>query len=220
MATSNQVREVHKILDDWIRNKGLYADEVQMVRSLLPELPKQKTLAEVIAHVDNAWAGASDNDWGGNSYGSEISIEDWLAELRGQLEGLAEESAKDPVLPAGMRLAAHKEFGRVVATGWVDYDGEHFCVYRSDELGRGSYVFLPEDSLTFIDSKPAHPEFLETEEAYYAAPSGTVVATPGRLPWVKEGGGDWSCSGGYNSDNAMAKSGQRKVLRWGWGNGR
>lgn len=63
----------------------------------------------------------------------------------------------------------------------------------------------------------AHPEFLLTEGSYYAAPSGTVVARPGLFPWVKESGGDWSCSGGTNSDSAMAKSGQRKVIRWGWG---
>ena len=218
MATSNQVREGHKLLDDWMRRKGLYADEVQMVRSLLPELPKQKTLAELIAHVDDAWAGASDNDWGGNSYNSEISVEDWLAELRGQLEGLAEESAKDPVLPIGMRLAYHKKYGRVVDTGWVDSDEEHFCVYFSASLGHGTYAFLPESSLTFLDSDPAHPKFLLTEGSYCAAPSGTVVARPGRIPWVKESGGEWSCSGGTNSDSAMAKSGQREVLRWGWGN--
>ena len=63
----------------------------------------------------------------------------------------------------------------------------------------------------------AHPEFLETEGAYYAAPSGTVVATSGRLPWVKEGDRNWSCIGGTKSDNGMAKNGKLKVLRWGWG---
>lgn len=218
MATANQVREVHKLLDVWMRNKGLYADEVQMVRSLLPELPKQKTRAELIAHVDDAWAGASGYEWGGNSYDPDVSIEDWLDELRGQLEGLAEESAKDPVLPVGMRLAKHENRGLVVATGWIDGDNEHFCVYRSDVLGRGTYAFLPESSLTYLDSEPAHPKFLLTEGSYCAAPTGTVAARPGRFPWVKESSGDWSCSGGTNSDSAMAKSGQREVIRWGWGN--
>ena len=163
MANANDVRRAHDLLDSLFDNSELSHAQIDLIRGLVPELPKQKTLAEIIAHVDDAWAGASDNYWGGNSYSSEITIEDWLAELREQLEGLAEETSKDPELPAGMRLANHMDFGRVVDTGWIDSYGEHFCVFYSDVLERGSYVFLPENSLTFIDSKPAHPEFVETE---------------------------------------------------------
>ena len=215
MATANQVREVHKLLDAWMRNKGLYADEVQMVRSLLPELPKQKTLEEITELVNEAWSFTHVNEWDDDAYGS---LESWLSDLETQLQGVKETSANVPELPVGMRLAKHENRGLVVATGWIDCDNEHFCVYRSDELGHGTYAFLPESSLTFIDSEPAHPKFLLTEGGYCAAPTGTVVARPGRFPWVKESSGDWSCSGGTNSDSAMAKSGQREVIRWGWGN--
>ena len=215
MATANQVREVHKLLDDWMRNKGLYADEVQMVRSLLPELPKQKTLEEITELVNEAWSFTHVNEWDDDAYGS---LESWLSDLETQLQGVKETSANVPELPVGMRLAKHENRGLVVATGWIDGDNEHFCVYRSDALGHGTYAFLPESSLTYLDSEPAHPKFLLTEGGYCAAPSGTVVARPGRFPWVKESSGDWSCSGGTNSDSAMAKSGQRKVLRWGQGN--
>lgn len=222
MATANQVREVHKILDVWMRNKGLYADEVQMVRSLLPELPKQKTLAEIIAHVDDAWSCTSDNDWGSNSYDPNTSIEDWLTELRGQLEGLTEESGEVPALPAGMRLADHEEFGRVVATGWIDSDGEHFCVYYSDVLERGSYVFLPEDSLTFIDTEPAkpaqsaHPEFLQTGAEYQEAPWGTIVAMEDSgTAWIKKNNGWLNTNGDGRADSQTLWGVPRKVLRWG-----
>ena len=212
MATANQVREVHKLLDDWMRNKGLYADEVQMVRSLLPELPKQKTLEEITELVNEAWSFTHVNEWDDDAYGS---LESWLSDLETQLQGVKETSANVPELPVGMRLAKHENRGLVVATGWIDSDNEHFCVYRSDVHGHGTYAFLPESSLTYLDSEPAHPKFLLTEGSYCAAPPGTVVARPGRFPWVKEISGDWSCSGGTNSDSVMAKSGQREVLRWG-----
>ena|SRR5699024_2175682 len=155
MATTNQVREAHKLLDVWMRNKGLYADEVQMVRSLLPELPKQKTLAELIAHVDDAWAEASGYEWEGNSYDPFVSIEDWLDDLRGQLEGLTEESAKAPTLPAGMRLAEHEELGRVVVSPSKDREGDYAVFYLRSCHVWGAYLrYVNSSDLTFIDAEP------------------------------------------------------------------
>ena len=215
MATANQVREVHKLLDAWMRNKGLYADEVQMVRSLLPELPKQKTLEEITELVNEAWGFTYVNEWDDDAYGS---LESWLSDLETQLQGVKETSANVPELPVGMRLAKHENYGRVVATGWTDIDNEHFCVYYSDVLERGSYVFLPESSLTFIDAEPAHPEFLETEADYTNAPEGTVVAQVDTLPWAKEDDNIWTCAGGSKGDYSMSLVGSRRVLRWGWGN--
>ena len=215
MATTNQVREVHKLLDSLFDNSELSHAQIDLIRGLVPELPKQKTLEEITELVNEAWSFTHVNEWDDDAYGS---LESWLSDLETQLQGVKETSANVPELPVGMRLAKHENYGRVVATDWIDSDNKHFCVYYSDVLERGSYVFLSEDSLTFIDSKPAHPKFLLTEGSYCAAPTGTVAARPGRFPWVKESSGDWSCSGGTNSDSAMAKSGQREVLRWGWGN--
>lgn len=216
MATANQVREVHKLLDAWMRNKGLYADEVQMVRSLLPELPKQKTLEEITELVNEAWGFTHVNEWDDDAYGS---LESWLSDLETQLQGVKETSANVPELPVGMRIAVHTVYGRVVVSPVADDDGTCKIFYLSAHAGDGSDSrWVPIDSLTFIDyepAKPAHPKFLLTEGGYCAAPSGTVVAKPGRFPWVKESSGDWSCSGGTNSDSVMAKSGQREVLRWG-----
>ena len=210
----HDIRVAHKLLDTLFDNSELSHAQIGLLRSLVPELPKQKTLEEITELVNEAWGFTHVNEWDDDAYGS---LESWLSDLETQLQGVKETSANVPELPVGMRLADHKEFGRVVVTDWIDSDNEHFCVYYSDVLERGSYVFLPESSLTFLDSKPACPEFLETAGSYYAAPSGTIVATPGRLPWVKEGDRNWSCIGGTKSDNGMAKNGKLKVLRWGWG---
>lgn len=68
---------------------------------------------------------------------------------------------------------------------------------------------------THAEPFPVHPEFLETEADYAAAPEGTVVAMQSRLAWVKERANDWTCRGGSNSDYSMALSGRRRVWRWG-----
>ena len=214
MTNANTARRAHEVLDGMFAGRILSRENEQLLRSFLPELPKQKTLEEITELVNEAWGFTHVNEWDDDAYGS---LESWLSDLETQLQGVKETSANVPELPVGMRLAKHENRGLVVATGWIDSDNEHFCVYRSDELGHGTYAFLPESSLTFLDSEPAHPKFLLTEGSYCAAPSGTVAARPGRFPWVKESSGDWSCSGGTNSDSAMAKSGQREVLRWGWG---
>ena len=219
MATSNQVREVHKILDSLFDNSELSHAQIDLIRGLVPELPKQKTLEEIAWDMDFARSETSGNDWRDEVFGD---LETWLSEqhaqLRAHLEGVKSEAHPD--LPAGMRLANHMDFGRVVDTGWIDSYGEHFCVFYSDVLERGSYVFLPENSLTFIDAepaKPAHPEFLETEADYQNAPAGTVAAKDGWLAWIKQKNVDWSCDGGSEEGSILAQTGKRRVLRWGWG---
>ena len=213
--TTSDVRTAHKLLDRVSQGRAVLEEEISLLRSFLPELPAQKTLEEITELVNEAWGFTHVNEWDDDAYGS---LESWLSDLETQLQGVKETSASVPELPVGMRLAKHENRGLVVATGWIDSDNEHFCVYRSDVHGRGTYAFLPESSLTYLDSEPAHPKFLETEGSYCAAPPGTVVATPGRLPWVKEGDRNWSCIGGTKTDNGMAKNGKLKVFRWGWGN--
>ena len=217
MATANQVREVHKLLDDWMRNKGLYADEVQMVRSLLPELPKQKTLEEITELVNEAWGFTHVNEWDDDAYGS---LESWLSDLETQLQGVKETSANVPELPAGMRIAVHPSHGRVVVSPVVDDDGTCKIFHLSTHARDGSgYCWAPVDSLTFIDyepAKPAHPEFLKTEGDYENAPEGTVVARDSLNPWVKEEG-VWMQ--GTTADATVYRvpclKGTRRVLRWG-----
>ena len=97
MSNENKARLAHKILDDLFKGNMVLDEKREFLRRALPELPAQKTLAEIIAHVDDAWMGASGNEWAGNSYNTEISIEDWLRELYEQLQGLKGTPAAVPV---------------------------------------------------------------------------------------------------------------------------
>ena len=210
--TTSDVRTAHKLLDRVSQGRAVLEEEISLLRSFLPELPAQKTLEEITELVNEAWSFTHVNEWDDDAYGS---LESWLSDLETQLQGVKETSANVPELPVGMRLAKHENRGLVVATGWIDCDNEHFCVYRSDELGRGTYAFLPESSLTFIDSKPAHPEFLETEADYQNAPEGTIVACDDTPPCHKFGS-EWSSVEfwGMQDDRGMSRA-IRRVLRWG-----
>src|SRR5699024_11306618 len=162
----------HDVLDGLSTGRILSRENEQLLRGLVPELPKQKTLEEITEHVRNAWVGASGNEWAGNSYNTEITLESWLGELYVQLQGLKDTPATEPEnvaatvhsLPAGMRLADHELYGRVVAAPVTDGDGERmiFCLDKSSLAGAGRR-WAHEASLTFIEDKPTHPEFLETE---------------------------------------------------------
>ena len=157
MINANDVRNAHHILDELDARAELSQAQEKLLRSFLPERPKQKTLTELRHEVNDAWVGADGNEWPDDAHGV---LETWLLELHEQLQGL--ENAAKP-------------------------------------------------------AKPAHPEFLETEADYAAAPEGTIVAWSGRFPWVKGAASGWACSGSANSDFAMSKIGRRNVLRWGWG---
>ena len=214
------IRKAHKLLDYVSQGRAVLDDEIKLLRSFLPELPAQKTLAELIAHVDDAWSVASDNDWGGNSYDPDVSIEDWLTELHEQLKGLIGTPATVPALPAGMRIAVHAVYGRVVVSPVVDDDGTCKIFHLSTHARDGSdYCWAPIDSLTFIDYEPAkyaHPKFLETEADYQKAPEGTIVACEDSPPCHKFGS-EWSsvlfC--GVKDDRGMSRV-IRRILRWGW----
>ena len=66
------------------------------------------------------------------------------------------------------------------------------------------------------NARPAHPEFLETEADYAAAPEGTIVACDDSPPCHKFGS-EWSsvlfC--GMKDNRGMSRA-IRRVLRWGW----
>ena len=101
---ASDVRKAHKLLDYVSQGRAVLDDEIKLLRSFLPDLPKQKTLAEIIAHVDDAWIEASGNEWAGNSYDPDVSIEDWLDELHVHLKGLMDTPVAEPAKPT------HPEF--------------------------------------------------------------------------------------------------------------
>ena len=213
---NKQARYLHQMLDRLTKGKNLSPEEIALLRKNLPELPKQKTLEEIAWDMDFAWSETSGNDWKEELFGD---LETWLSELHSQLRAHLEGVKREdhPSLPVNMRLADHKNFGRVVvATDWNNHEGDHFCIFFNNRHGCVEYSYLSADHLTFLSPKPAHPEFLETEGDYENAPEGTVVASDGLNPWVKEEG-VWMQ--GTTADATVYRvpclKGPRRVLRWG-----
>ena len=219
MSTYEHSRRAHDLVD--AIKDGYTPDraDVDFLRSFLPELPKQKTLEEITEQVYDAWSVASDNDWGGNSYDPDVSIESWLTELHEQLKGLIDTPATVPALPVGMRLADHEQYGRVITSPKPDQDGVYVLLVPRPKLETGAdWEYAHECELTFIDAepvKPTHPEFLETEADYENAPEGTIVACDESTPWHKFDS-EWLSSTVYEGNSAESMSGIiREVLRWG-----
>ena len=222
MSDENKARLAHEVLDGLSAGRILSRENEQLLRSFLPDLPKQKTLEEITAHVYDAWLASSDYDFNGNEYDPDVTIEDWLLELHKQLKGLKDKPVAVPALPAGMRIADHESYGRVVVSPGLIPDGRYqIFVLDSGTKTGAECEFVHPDTLTFIDTepaKPAHPEFLETEADYQDAPEGTIVACDDSPPWHKFDSA-WLSTAAYEGNNAKNMTGIiREVLRWSWGN--
>ena len=218
MSDDNKIRLAHELLDEVNAREDLTPEQVGVLRSFLPERPKQKTLAEITSDVYIAWYDTIGSDWGKESYGD---LDAWLHELHTHLIGIENTPAAAPALPAGMRLADHEVYGRVVVSPKPNDIGQYKIFHLDDSYVSGADVsYVEADALTFIDAEPAkpvHPEFLETEADYQKAPEGTVVVQVDALPWAKEDDNIWTCAGGSKGDYSMSLVGSRRVLRWGWG---
>ena len=88
MSNTNDARRAHEVLDGLFAGRILSRENEQLLRSFLPEMPKQKTLEEITAHVYDAWLASSDYEFNGNEYDPDVTIEDWLLELHKQLKGV------------------------------------------------------------------------------------------------------------------------------------
>lgn len=216
MTNANDARRAHDVLDGLSAGRILSRENEQLLRSFLPELPKQKTLEEITAHVYDAWLASSDYEFNGNEYDPDVTIEDWLLELHKQLKGLKDTPVAVPALPAGMRLAVHEEYGRVVTSPKPDQDGVYVLLAPRPKVETGAdWEYAHECELTFIDAEPTHPEFLETEADYAAAPEGTIVVSDGGVPCHKFHD-KWSSAAfcAMKDDRGMSRA-CRRVLRWG-----
>ena len=208
------IRKSHKLLDYVSQGRAVLDEEIELLRSFLPELPKQKTLEEILEEVESAACSVTDSYWSPS-----LNPQDWLWELHSQMKGLKDTPAAVPALPAGMRIAEHENFGRVVVSPGVGIDRCHEIFYLDPGMSSGTDISEVEpDSLTFIDAepaKPAHPEFLETEADYRDAPEGTIVACDDSPPCHKFGS-EWSSVDfwGMKDDRGMSRA-RRRVLRWG-----
>ena len=217
---ASDARKAHKILDDLLEGNMVLDEEREFLRSALPEYPRQMTLKEIHVMVNDYYTNESDV-YGYLPIGGK-HVRPWLNELRVQLYGLVREQGdareSSPSLPEGMRIADHKNFGRVVVSPGVGIDRCHEIFYLDPGMSSGTDISEVEpDSLTFIDEGPAHPEFLETEADYRDAPMGTVVAQDNMFTaWVKLIDG-WASTDGDMSKSCPSTSCTRRVLRWGWG---
>ena len=218
---NKQARYLHRMLDRLAEGKTLSPQDVETLRKNLPELPIQKTLEEIAWDMHFAWCETFGNDWKEELFGD---LETWLSELHAQLRAHLEgvKSEAHPALPAGMRLANHEVYGRVVVSPGVGIDRCHEIFYLDPGMSSGTDISEVEpDSLTFLDSEPAHPEFLETEADYQNAPMGTVVAYQGQYPWARLDDGMWTTAVMSDMDEPVTslRMGEvsRRVLRWGWG---
>ena len=218
MSTIRKTRQAHKMVDDLKDGNILSSRDAEFLRSFLPELPKQKTLEELRHAVYAAWSGTHGNKWLDDVDGD---LETWLYELHQQLKGLKDKPAAVPALPAGMRLADHEQYGRVITSPKPNRNGVYDLLVPRPKFETGAdWEYAHEDSLTFIAAEPdksAHPEFLETEADYESAPEGTIVACDDSLPWHKFDSA-WLSTAAYEGNNAKNMTGIiRRVLRWGDG---
>ena len=210
MTTDNDARKAHKILNDLFKGNMVLDEEREFLRRALPELPKQKTLKEIHEEVDEAWLATNDPE-----------LKERLREISTQIRGLFYSSPNSPALPAGMRLADHEQYGRVVTSPKPNRDGIYDLLVPKPKFETGAdWEYAHECELTFIDTepaKPAHPEFLETEADYAAAPEGTIVACEDSPPWYKFDSA-WLSTITHGRNDAKDMTGViREVLRWSWG---
>ena len=213
---NKQARYLHRMLDRLAEGKNLSPEEIALLRKELPELPKQKTLAEITSDVYIAWYDTIGSDWDKESYGD---LDAWLHELHTHLIEIENTPAAAPALPAGMRLADHEVYGRVVVSPKPNDIGQYKIFHLDDSYVSGADVsYVEADALTFIDAEPAHPEFLKTAEDYRLAPRDTIVAIAGSHPWIKTNNGMWKTTDfdGMTINLNMSIC-SRRVLRWGMG---
>src|SRR5699024_12397253 len=86
MTTDNDARRVHELLDELDARAELSQEQEKLLRSFLPERPKQKTLEDIAHDVCDAWIVSDGNEWPDDAYGV---LESWLYGLYKQLRGLA-----------------------------------------------------------------------------------------------------------------------------------
>ena len=214
MTTNANSRRAHALLDKIANGREVGRDDVEHLRSYLPELPIQKTLEELRREVYNVWTGTNGNEWPDDIHGD---LETWLDELQDQLTGLKDTPA--PGLPDGMRLAMHPDFGLCVVSPTTDDDGDRRIFYLSDNVQAGADCrWVPVSDLISVDGESAYPGFLQGEEDYQRAPDGTIVACEDSSPWYKSGP-EWSSVDfcGIKDNKGMSRA-RRRVLRWGYGN--
>lgn len=89
MTNDNDARRAHDVLDGLFSGRILSRENEQLLRSFLPELPKQMTLQEIHESVLQVWVETGESEWLESNYGP---LKDWLNELSIQLLGILDEN--------------------------------------------------------------------------------------------------------------------------------
>ena len=220
MTNTGKARLAHEIIDDMADGYIPDHDDLETLRSFLPDLPAQKTLEEIIEELKQVWGETVSNRWPEETHGT---LETWLWEHHKQLEGLKGTAPKpsqaSPRLPEGMRLATHPINGLCVVSPNSDDEGDHRIFYLSDNVRAGADSrWVSSDVLTFLDVEEPHPEFLVGEADYRHAPEGTVVAYKKSVPFIKWNGNWQAIMADHKPFTAEMGTVRRSVLRWGYGN--
>lgn len=217
MTNRKTAREAHEALDKLIAGALTSEDEQKLLRGLLPERTREATLEEVQSRVKMAIFQAEGySSW---AKANNSSLANSLTDIYNDLTPLIDkEKARDLKLPAGMRLANHETYGRVVTSPKSDKDGLYLLLISRRELEvEAEWTYAHECELKFIDFEPTQPTFLETTEDYKYAPLGTIVAQDDLFTaWVKTAEG-WSSTDVGLPEDCPSTSCTRRVLRWGMG---
>src|SRR5699024_7042984 len=96
MSDENKVRLAHELLDEINARQDLTPEQTEVLRSFLPERPKQKTLEDVYREVCNVWYRTDGNVWKADTFGE---LEAWLYGLHEQLKGLIDSKPVTPTHP-------------------------------------------------------------------------------------------------------------------------
>lgn len=232
MANTGKARLAHELINDIADGYTPDHNDLETLRSFLPELPDQKTLEELNEEVKNIWGATVSNYWPEETHGV---LEVWLWEHHKQLEGLigntpetSQASQAAPGLPEGMKLATHPAHGLCVVSPATDEDGDRRIFYLSTSTDAGADSrWVPVVHLTFLDEEAAspesledeepHPEFLQGEADYHHAPGGTIVVYGKSAPFVKWNNGWITPLLKDASTAAEMGATRRRVLRWGFG---
>ena len=103
-ANANDVRRAHKLLDYVSQGRAVLDEELKLLRSFLPDLPKQKTLEEILEEVESAACSMMDSYWS-----QSLNPQDWLWELHAQLKGLKGAPVAVPARPEFLETEADYE---------------------------------------------------------------------------------------------------------------
>ena len=103
MINANDVRRAHELLEDISIGHQPNEDDLNLLRSFLPEIPAQKTLTldDLLTRVHDAWMKANPSDWG---FDTPAEHHDWLFDLRNDLVRILQEQDTPVAVPA------HPEF--------------------------------------------------------------------------------------------------------------